>query len=472
MKKLAASIGVFVVFGTTVVHAQVAAGTSTAAVEGAQPAAIAVPVEPPLVFPDVPNNSSFKTSIEVLKRDGIISGYGDGTFRPLQPVSRAEAIALSLKSAGVATAPSNFKLPFLDVPTEAWFYPMIQKGVALGKVKGYADKTFRPGNAVTLPEALAFLCSFYNINTAHISVDPIIYSGLSSTDWYATRAQYAKNMNLIAPNERGYVDAAAPVTRERFADLVYRMREVVRTGKAFDITQGWIESENLQNFWRVRHPAFWQIFKGTQNSVLWRPTEGQMTFGPLWPESVRLTISTIINNPVVTVNTFFDSREELYKRNYGSGNFTATRSLMGSRQAMTIRVPNTRIIDSYVALPNNNFLVLFGEYGSAPLGEFFRKQLELVVSSYQYVYEPPAPVIPVEPLEKRMEKLREKILIQGAWKDLKDSFPDKRLIHTDGIGVGTGPVDYYFSKEANTTIKLERNSGTVLNIREGQTTGF
>jgi hypothetical protein len=71
-----------------------------------------------------------------------------------------------------------------------------------------------------------------------------------------------------------------------------------------------------------------------------------------------------------------------------------------------------------------------------------------------------------------MEKLRENILIKGKWNEIAPSFPDKRLIHTDAIGIGTGPVDYYYSAEANHTIKLERSSETILNAREGENFNF
>ena len=116
--------------------------------------------------------------------------------------------------------------------------------------------------------------------------------------------------------------------------------------------------------------------------------------------------------------------------------------------------------------------MLHGEYGKAPIGEWHRKELENMVLSYQYVEPPVLPPKPVIPLEQRMETLRTNILIAKGWKVVLPLFPDKKLIHTDAIGVGTGAVDYYYSKEAGHTIKLERGSETILNIREGETSAF
>ena len=102
-----------------------------------------------------------------------------------------------------------------------------------------------------------------------------------------------------------------------------------------------------------------------------------------------------------------------------------------------------------------------------------KKQIDAMILSYQYVERPPGPPPPPPiPLEERMETLRENILVADKWKDIVPLFPDKKLINTDAIGIGTGPMDYYYSAEANHTIKLERNSGTVLNIREGETSEF
>jgi len=117
--------------------------------------------------------------------------------------------------------------------------------------------------------------------------------------------------------------------------------------------------------------------------------------------------------------------------------------------------------------------MMYGDYGEAPIGEWFKKYIDAIILSYQYVERPPAPPPPPPiPLEQRMETLRENILVADKWKEIAPLFPDKKLIHTDAIGIGTGPVDYYSSMEANHTIKLERNSGTILNIREGETNAF
>ena len=50
--------------------------------------------------------------------------------------------------------------------------------------------------------------------------------------------------------------------------------------------------------------------------------------------------------------------------------------------------------------------------------------------------------------------LRESVLLAGKWKE-RLPFPDKKLINVDDRHRHR-PVDYFFSKEANQTIKVEK----------------
>lgn len=423
-------------------------------------------------FPDVPQTHKNSYAIQVLKDAGIVSGFGDGNFQPDQEITRAESTAIILKAASIPAEESVVRLPFTDIPETAWYYRVIQKGYLIRKLKGYEDNTFRPENPVTVPEALALLLGFFDINTNALKIDPIIYGGLNREDWYASRCQYAKNNNLIEPNERGYVDPAAPLTRAELAEIIYRFKTNRQTGKAFDITSGWITTEHLDNFWRIRHPPEWQIFKGVFNSVIWKRTENHAFFTRVWPNTAHLSISLVENSENLSAAQYFAQIKTIYTDNYPDSAPVFSNLVLGSRTGLKIEIPEKQIMDMALQLPNHQFLVMYGQYGASPLGEFLKKQLELILMSYEYVERPPVPPVPVIPLEERMETLRENILVEGAWNETADLFPDKRLIHTDAIGIGTGPVDYYFSPEASTTIKLERDSATILNIQEGETTSF
>lgn len=424
-------------------------------------------------FVDVLETHKHAFAIQTLKDAGMVSGYADGTFKPDQTVSRAEAVAIILKATGITATKTSAKLPFTDVPEDAWYFPMIQKGVSMEKLKGYSDKTFRPDNPVTLPEALALTISFYRVGVKKVDVAEVIYDGLDEKAWYAKQAQFAKNKNLIEPDENGRVDPAKALTRGALAELIYRMRIFEQTQRPFDITSGWIETEHLDNFWKIKHPADWEVFQGQKNSVIWKRAGVQVFFTRLWPKSARLSISLVENPENLTGGQYFTKLKDAYLKAYPELKVIFVETMLGGKPALRISVHDQHIIDAAISLPNKNFLMMYGEYGEAPIGEWFKKYIDAMILSYQYVERPPAPPPPPPiPLEQRMETLRENILVADQWKEIAPLFPDKKLIHTDAIGIGTGPVDYYSSAEANHTIKLERNSGTILNIREGETSAF
>ena len=427
----------------------------------------------PVNFSDVPATHKNSYAIRILKDANVVSGYDDGTFKPDQSVSRAEAVAIILKATGISSTKTTAKLPFTDVTQDSWYFPMIQKGVAMKKLRGYDDKTFRPNNPVTLPEALALTLGFFNITIRNVQVDARIYEGFATDAWYSKFAQYAKDKNLIEPDATGRVDIVTPLTRAQLAELIFRMRIAQQTSMPFDITSGWTTTEHQENFWKLKHPADWDVFKGTRNSVIWKASGHKIFFTRVWPTSARLSISVVDNTENVSAWTFFANAKNAYSTNYPDNKPIFSELTLSGRSAMRIDIPKRRITDIIIALSNKNFLVMYGEYGDAPIGEFLKKQLEAIMLSYQFVAPPLVPPPPpLPPLEGRMETLRENILVAGKWTEMAALFPDKKLIHTDAIGIGTGPVDYYYSQEAVNTIKLERSSGTVLNVKEGSTTNF
>lgn len=53
-------------------------------------------------FADVPGDSPLAPLLQSAKNFGLIQGYADGTFKPDQPITRAEAVALMMKASSLA----------------------------------------------------------------------------------------------------------------------------------------------------------------------------------------------------------------------------------------------------------------------------------------------------------------------------------------------------------------------------------
>ena len=108
-------------------------------------------------FTDVNLNMQFYPYIEAIYAAGITTGYGDGTFRPYDPVNRGQMVAfiaraLELPDAGDPNNPS-----FTDVPSGMQFFGYIEAIYADGITTGYGDNTYRPYDTVTRGQMAAFL---------------------------------------------------------------------------------------------------------------------------------------------------------------------------------------------------------------------------------------------------------------------------------------------------------------------------
>lgn len=98
-------------------------------------------------FRDVPPTHTFYSPIIDLVNREIINGYSDGTFRPSNSLTRAQAAVMIIRSVGLSTkgVHSNFS----DVSSNHTTYGFISAAYQAGIINGYNDGTFRPNNPVT-----------------------------------------------------------------------------------------------------------------------------------------------------------------------------------------------------------------------------------------------------------------------------------------------------------------------------------
>ncbi len=93
--------------------------------------------------------------IKVLVEKDIIKGYPDGTFRPDQPITRAEYAALLNKAFDLQSVRGGRK--FKDVPKKYWAADVIQKAYQSGFLSGYPNGTFAPKQNIIRIQSLVSL---------------------------------------------------------------------------------------------------------------------------------------------------------------------------------------------------------------------------------------------------------------------------------------------------------------------------
>jgi hypothetical protein len=93
--------------------------------------------------------------IKVLVAKDIIKGYPDGTFKPDQPITRAEFAALLNKAFDLQ--PIRAARKFKDIPKKYWATDVIQKAYQSGFLAGYPNGTFAPKQNIIRIQSLVSL---------------------------------------------------------------------------------------------------------------------------------------------------------------------------------------------------------------------------------------------------------------------------------------------------------------------------
>ena len=101
--------------------------------------------------------------IEPLVQRGWLSGFGDGTFRPDAPITRAQFAALLVGA--LSPEAKRPALRFRDVPDDFWAAKVIQLAYRTKFLSGFPDLTFDPNSPLTKLQALLALVSGLNLQS-------------------------------------------------------------------------------------------------------------------------------------------------------------------------------------------------------------------------------------------------------------------------------------------------------------------
>ena len=109
-------------------------------------------------FSDLSQDNWAKTAIEKLADNNIISGYEDGTFKPDNPLTRAEFAAL-LNKAFPDKPFIREAIEFTDVASDYWAKEVIQEVYRKGFLTGYEGKIFLPEQEIPRVQVLVALAN-------------------------------------------------------------------------------------------------------------------------------------------------------------------------------------------------------------------------------------------------------------------------------------------------------------------------
>lgn len=105
-------------------------------------------------YSDVPKTHAFTKEIAIASKNGLASGFPDGSFRPDAPLSRAETAAFLTRAYSLSEGKQTAN--WSDTENH-WAAAPILVMSSNGLVGGYSDGTYRPNQTVTRAEYAVFM---------------------------------------------------------------------------------------------------------------------------------------------------------------------------------------------------------------------------------------------------------------------------------------------------------------------------
>lgn len=173
-----------------------------------------------LPFTDVTNHWAYSAIKRVYTR-GWMVGMDEKTFAPDQQLSRAMLAVILYAMAGEPAVTGES--PFTDVPAGCWYTDAIVWAAQNGIVCGFGDGTFRPNEAVTRAQAAVMLYGYAAFTGADVSAraDLSAYSDAGQIPaWAMDAMQWANARRLIVGRDSSHLAPNGGATRAEMAAIL------------------------------------------------------------------------------------------------------------------------------------------------------------------------------------------------------------------------------------------------------------
>ena len=419
-------------------------------------------------FKDLADTNEHYAAIEYLKAKGILSGYPDGTFQPQKPINRAEALKMLLLANNpcrgeACMSPTGILLKFPDVDKNDWFYDYVAKGFDLKIVEGYPDATFKPENSINLAESLKIISLAFQLPVPPKPLGAAPYPDVAQDLWFAPYVQYAKDKQFISARDDGNLHPERYVNRGEFAEIVYRLL-YVREKKLenFPLSTNWPVFTHPTGHYSLKYPFEWTKIMADTQTIFWKQdvSAGQVSFARVFPNSATVVVAVDSNTAKLSLENY------LAKVSYDAA-AVKQKITLNSYPFSSVAIASSGLKDFYLELPNKTILIVYSQVGSGALRPQLEEEIRNLVGSIRYVEKEGQST-----KEALLSDIRQSLLAPGKGKTSIKLLSDAIIIETDTIGIGTGPVDYYYSAQYDVTVKYERGSDVLLAMKTGRVTTF
>lgn len=182
----------------------------------------------PLSFADVANHWA-KDAVNDMGSRLVVHGISETMFNPDADITRAEFAAIIVRGLGLKLGEGTN--PFGDVATDAWYAGAVQTAASYGLITGFGDGSFRPNEKITREQAMVIIAKAMKLTGLAQSSGLLntaaalgkFADGGQAAQWSRDSIAQAAQAGLVNGRNGGKLEAQANVTRAEVAALIQRL---------------------------------------------------------------------------------------------------------------------------------------------------------------------------------------------------------------------------------------------------------
>ena len=164
--------------------------------------------------------SEMRSAVETMVEKRYINGTSETEFSPFKPISRAELAAVMLRI--LNKMDNTLECPFTDVTRYDWYYYAAASSHKEGLITGFDDGTFRGNDSITKEQLIAVLARMLiSLNGTPVPDIELTYSdGVS--EWAVDYVKIAKNEGITTERTDNTFGGGDAVSRGNAAVMIMR----------------------------------------------------------------------------------------------------------------------------------------------------------------------------------------------------------------------------------------------------------
>lgn len=185
------------------------------------------PVQPK-TFTDVPDDFWAKPAIMALSSRGVIEGFSDGSYKPNEPVNRAQFAGILQKAFEKARVKEA--ISFKDLKSNYWAAPAIEEATRTGFMNGYPNQEFKPEQSIPKVEMLSAIVTGLGLKPATDPLQTLAkYNDVEEIPkWAIPKLSSAVEAGLVSPSAT-QLEPKKVATRADAAAYIYQA--LIKEGK-------------------------------------------------------------------------------------------------------------------------------------------------------------------------------------------------------------------------------------------------